>query len=315
MRVFDSGWLRPPDYGPAPAWHDPDFKRASEWLASNTSDEPAAHVLGVPFSSLSLSGARCDLLPSAVRQSLSSFSTYAPKWDADLESIEVKDLGDLVLMDDADASLARVRSAANLMGSIGVAIFVGGDNSITAPAMLGALGADAGLVTLDAHHDLRDYKRDGLSNGSPIRVLLDEGLKGNRIWQIGIKDFANSETYSALALKEGINVVRSGEVKRRGIAPVFENALSSLDSLPAVYVDFDVDVVERALAPAAPGAQPGGLQPSDLMAAAFLAGKHPSVMAIDIVEVDPERDVADATVRLAALILLAFAAGLTKRLQ
>lgn len=311
---LDSDWLRPPDYGAPVARHDPDFRRASEWLASE-SETPSASVLGVPFSSLSLSGARCDLLPNALRRSLSTFSTHAAGRDADLDSLEVRDLGDLILLDDLHDSLRRVQDAAKVIISEGVAIFLGGDNSITAPAMLGSVGAEGGLITLDAHHDLRDYKRDGLSNGSPIRVLLDEGVEGAHIWQLGIKDFANSEAYSALALKEGINVIRADEVKERGMRDVFESALVDLGSLPAVYVDFDIDVVERALAPGAPAAQPGGLAPSDLIQAAFIAGKHPSVTAIDIVEVDPERDVADATVRLAALILLSFAAGLTKRLQ
>jgi formiminoglutamase len=311
---LDPEWLRPPDYGAPPLRHDSDFLRASEWLASK-SDRPLASVLGVPFSSLSLSGARCDLLPNAVRRALSTFSTHAPGLEADLANLEVGDLGDLILTEDSEASLTRVRDAAKQLSSEGVVIFLGGDNSITAPAMLGAVGAEAGLITIDAHHDLRDYKRAGLSNGSPIRVLLDEGVEGSHIWQLGIKDFANSEVYSALALKEGINVIRTHDAKQRGMRDVMESVLSDLESLPAVYVDFDIDVVERALAPGAPAAQPGGLLPSDLTEAAFIAGKHPSVVAIDIVEVDPERDVADATVRLAALILLSFAAGLTKRPQ
>ena len=32
--------------------------------------------------------------------------------------------------------------------------------------------ANAGLITLDAHHDLRD----GRSNGSPVRRLIEMGL-------------------------------------------------------------------------------------------------------------------------------------------
>lgn len=313
MIDLDPGWLLPPDYGPTPPREDPDWGRASTWLSSQVSSDSAAVVLGVPFSRLSLSGARCDLLPAAIRRVMSTFSTHAAGWEAELENLEIEDLGDLVLPDDIDAALARVQQAGQQLRGRPASIFLGGDNSITAPAMLGAVGAEAGLITLDAHHDLRDYKRDGLSNGSPIRVLLDAGLDGSRIWQIGIKDFSNSETYSALAIKEGINIVRAQDVKERGMRDVFDGAAADLQGLPSIYVDIDVDVVERALAPGAPAAQPGGLQPSDLMEAAFLAGKNPSVKAIDIVEVDPERDLVDATVRLAALVLLSFAAGLSKR--
>jgi arginase family enzyme len=44
-----------------------------------------------------------------------------------------------------------------------------------------------------------------------------------------------------------------------------------------------------------------------------MCGAHPDVLAIDLVEVDPERDVADATVLATASFLLAFASGLARR--
>ena len=53
------------------------------------------------------------------------------------------------------------------------------DLSFTVPAgrVVGLLGPDvsgAGLITFDAHHDLRD----GWSNGSPVRQLMQAGLQG-----------------------------------------------------------------------------------------------------------------------------------------
>ena len=50
----------------------------------------------------------------------------------------------------------------------------------------------APLVTIDAHYDLRD----GVSNGSPVRRLVESGLDPRRIVQIGIADFANSAAYA-----------------------------------------------------------------------------------------------------------------------
>ena len=150
------------------------------------------------------------------------------------------------------------------------------------------------------------------TRGGPVRVLLDSGVKGNAIWQIGIKDFANSKPYSDLAASEGIRVVGSSDVRHRGMGRVVSESLDALGGR-AVYVDFDLDVIDRALAPGAPAAQPAGLFPADLLEAAFICGAHPSVKAIDLVEVDPERDVAGSTVRLAALLLLSFLAGLAGR--
>jgi formimidoylglutamase len=200
---------------------------------------------------------------------------------------------------------------------------LGGDNSITRPAVHGlaralAQGQEAtpdrvGLITLDAHHDLRDTSQ-GLNNGNPVRALLEDGLSGNNVWQIGIQPFANSPAYAAVAREHGIHVVTVDDVRTRGIGSAMAEALDDVAGrVDAIYVDLDVDVLDRAFAPACPGARPGGLMPAELFEAARLAGAHPKVRAVDIVEVDPERDVADVTVLAAARCLLSFASGLATR--
>ena len=74
-------------------------------------------------------------------------------------------------------------------------------------------------------------------------------------------------------------------------------------------------VLDRAYAPACPGARPGGLQPWEVRRAAWLCGRHPKVKALDLVEVDPTQDVADVTVLTTGACLLSFAAGVVKRLE
>jgi formiminoglutamase len=303
--------LRPPSYPPSPFPRDADFPRAAEWLSSPV-EEPRAAVVGLPFSGLSLSGARCDLLPDALRAALWSLSTYNAGDGIDLLDLEAADLGDVDLQGlSPEAALGRIESAISSLAGPPLAL-IGGDNSVTAPAVMGSVGSDGALLTLDAHHDLRDYRRDGLSNGSPVRVILDSGIDGSRIWQVGIRDFANSRAYSDLADKEGITVFRAPEVRKLGISNVVEQALAELGE-HAVYVDLDLDVVDLSFAPGAPAAQPGGLEPADILEAAFICGSHPSVRAMDIVEVDPLRDAGGITVRLAALALLYFLSGVSRR--
>jgi len=88
-----------------------------------------------------------------------------------------------------------------LLNRYGLLIALGGDNSITytvASSLFGDL-SKVGLITLDAHHDLRD----GNTNGSPVWRLIQAGLPGKNIVQIGISDFANSKEYSARAKEVG----------------------------------------------------------------------------------------------------------------
>jgi formiminoglutamase len=105
-------------------------------------------------------------------------------------------------------------------------------------------------------------------------------------------------------------------VEARGIAACMSAALDSAGQSGPVHVSFDLSVCDRAVAPACLDALPGGLSASQLLAAAFIAGRDPNVRSVDIVEVDATADAADyRTVRLAALVLLEVAAGLALRPQ
>jgi formiminoglutamase len=117
-----------------------------------------------------------------------------------------------------------------------------------------------------------------------------------------------------VAHEAGISVATADEVYAEGIPALVSGALAYLsDKAEAIYVDLDVDVLDRAFAPACSGSRPGGLQPWMMRQAASLCGQHERVRMMDIVEVDPTRDVADATCLAAASFLLAFASGILQR--
>jgi formimidoylglutamase len=296
---------------------DPNWPRASDWLAGDHEPDPAATlaVIGAPLHLGSLSGGRFDLAPDAIRTALLRFSTFAD--GIDVRTVAVKDAGDLAIAGSRPETALREIAGAvgGTLDTYDVAIILGGDNSITRPACRG-LGPDLsriGLLTLDAHHDLRDLD-DGLSNGNPIRALLEDGLPGDHIVQVGIQAFANSRAYAHVAREAGITVITAPEVRTRGIEAIVSEALDVLAlQTDRIYVDLDLDVLDRAFAPACPGSRPGGLSSSEILPAAQLAGTHPKVRAIDIVEIDPTNDVADVTVLTAAACLLSFAAGVASR--
>ena len=191
---------------------------------------------------------------------------------------------------------------------------LGGDNSVTVATALGAWGDDlgtAGLVTIDAHSDLRD----GVSNGSPVRRLVEAGLDPRRIVQVGIADFANSTAYARRAAELGITVVHRDELHRRPMDDVFAEALEIAGAGGGpIHVDLDVDVCDRAVAPGCPASVPGGISAWELRQAARAAGADARVESVDLAEVDATADAPDGrTVRLAALCVLEVAAGIALR--
>ncbi|MGH9898817.1 MAG: agmatinase family protein, partial [Pyrinomonadaceae bacterium] len=307
---------------------DPSWPRASAWLAGKLAHEDykgvgcntgQMTVLGAPLRLGSITPGRTDLAPQAIRRILERFSTYDLEAEQDLANLKVTDLGDLDLASsNPEEAFEPLKSAVHdALRNSDALILLGGDNSITRPGVHGissSLSASSldtcGLLTLDAHHDLRDLS-SGLSNGNPIRALLEDGMPGENIIQIGIQSFANSRKYWEVARDAGIKVITIEEVRARSLEAIVSDSLEQLsEHTHHIYVDLDIDVLDRIYAPATPGSRPGGLTPFEIRGAAKLCGKHPKVRVMDLVEIDPVNDVADVTIMAAAACLLSFASGL-----
>lgn len=296
------------------------WPRASAWLqavdvaADIDSANPAKFdlgLMGIPAHLTSISPTNAHTTPAAIRAALQRYSTYNWSTDSDVSNLSFTDFGD-VTEPDSEAGEARTSQlAAEVAARSGLAIGLGGDNSITFAMARGVFGSKvetAGLITLDAHHDLRD----GVSNGSPVRRLVDElGLDGRRIVQIGIADFSNSPAYAARAKELGIFVIPRSALRDRSMADVMAEAVSIAGSAGGpVHVDFDVDVCDRSVVPACPAAAPGGISADEFRQLAFEAGRYSQVRSVDFTEIDASIDSDDGrTVRLAALGILELAAG------
>ena len=291
---------------------DPHWPRASAWLASGGHPGgPTLAVIGVPLSRTSISPSQAHRTPAAVRTALKRFSTFHADLDVDLETLSVTDHGDLDVADcTVDDYLDRV-SLEDVRADL--VVVLGGDNAVTRPAMRTLLPlASSGLLTLDAHHDVRGFHA-GPTNGTPVRGLIEDGLRGDHVVQIGLGALTNSRAYRDYCEDRGVRLISAAECRGR-VADVVRAELDRLaQTAEHLYVDLDVDVVDAAFVPGCPGARPGGLLPWELLEAAQVAGRHPAVRAIDITEVDAAADVGGVTVDLAAQLLLSAAAGLVSR--
>ena len=288
------------------------------WQRANTLFKPNLKqadiaLLGFPAHKSSITPNSCHLAPKAIRSALARYSTYSASNDVDLRELKITDLGDVSGADSNNGKKVIAKKVNGLLDKYGLLIALGGDNSITYTVAAGLFGdlSKVGLITLDAHHDLRD----GNTNGSPVWRLIQAGLPGKNIVQIGISDFANSKEYSTRAKEAGVFVISRAQLRNKSIADAMKQAFAHLGrNVDHIYVDLDVDVCDRSVAPACPAATPGGISADELRQAAFLAGGNYKVRAVDITEVDPKRDSKDErTVRLAALLVLEIAAGYKTR--
>ena len=292
--------------------HDPKWARAHTLFSTSNSSADVA-LIGVPAHESSISKTSAHLTPAAIRDALARYSTFSTSADIDLAGNSFTDLGDVQSPDGTEGH-ARVKLAVkNLLSAHKLVVVLGGDNSITYSVASGLWPdlTNVGLITFDAHHDLRD----GNSNGSPVWQLIQAGLPGKNIVQIGIADFANSAEYSARAKENGITVISRADLRTHSIAEVVKRALDIAGrGGREIYVDLDVDVCDRAVVPACPAAMPGGISADELRQGAFLLAADKRVRAIDITEIDAALDSPDQrTIRLAALLVLEAASGFASR--
>ncbi len=283
---------------------DPKWPRAASLISHEISD---IAIIDIPAFKTAITKTGADKTPKAIRDALKGYSTFSYTDQSDLGKISIEDLGEIENPDDNEEK--TIEKLQNLHKQLVIAL--GGDNSITFAATLGLVGKDlanARLITLDAHHDLRD----GVSNGSPIRRLIDAGFNPSNIYQLGINDFSNSPEYAIYAKSAGVNVISRSQIAEIGIAKACEKALKGAKG--DIFVDIDVDVCDRSVVPGCPAAAPGGISAFELRQAARILASDKRVKGIDITEIDATSDSADQrTIRLGAILVLEIAAGYLSR--
>lgn len=274
-------------------------------------------LLGAPMGLGSITPGRCDDAPATIRAAMKRMSVYDLETETDLSALRIYDHGDADI-----AGLEPAASLAPLMAVLGpltkahgLTIVLGGNNAITRPSVhaLDPSLDRVGVLTLDAHFDLRDTDC-GLTNGNPIQALLEDGLPGAHIAQIGLLPFANTKKAHEKSKAAGIYVASAAACRAEGLGKIAENALARLAArCDVIHVDFDIDVVERAAMPGAPGARPGGLPAQDFFDATRLICAHPKVRSVDLTEFDPSLDVAAISALTAARWVCEVLAGFLKR--
>ena len=285
-------------------------------LIATSHGQAAVGLLGAPLGAGSVTPGRCDLAPALLRQTWRRIGLYDVEKTGRELGAEVFDRGDVELGGlTIEQATPIIRDAvAESAEAHALTLLVGGNNAVTRPGVLGLDGAldEIGLITLDAHFDMRDTSA-GLSNGNPVRALIDDGLPGANIAQVGLASFANSRAMHEDAVEAGNLVVTIGDVRRDGIAHAIDRALDHVAHCDALVIDCDIDVIDRAQFPAAPGGRAGGMAVHDFYYAVRRLAADPRVRVIDLTEWDPPLDATDLSALTAARWVAECLAGFEAR--
>lgn len=284
-------------------------------LVDSFNDSARVGLVGAPLAAGSVTPGACDQAPALLRRTLKRIGRYDVETKREL-SARISDRGDVAIaglsIEEATTLIANAVTSSTSRHAL--TLLVGGNNAVTRPALIG-LGlplGDVGLITLDAHFDMRDTDQ-GLSNGNPVRALIEDGLPGANIAQIGLASFANSRKMHEDALAAGNFVVTIETVRKLGIGHAVGQAIDRLTHCQRIVVDCDIDVIDRAQMPAAPGARPGGMAVNDFFAAVRQLATDPRVGLIDLTEWDPSLDPTDLASLTAGRWLAECLAGFEQR--
>jgi arginase family enzyme len=272
-------------------------------------------LVGAPLAAGSVTPGGCDQAPAKLRATLKRIGRYDLEIGRSLFT-PIRDRGDVNLgILSIEQATDPIREAvAASVADHALTLLAGGNNAVTRPAVLG-LGKPLdkiGLITLDAHFDMRDLD-DGLSNGNPVRALIEDGLPGKNIAQIGLASFANTEKMHRDAIAAGNLVIGMGEVRSDGIEKAVERVLQHIALTDDIVIDCDIDVIDRAQMPGAPGARPGGMDVVEFFYAVRRLVSDHRVRVIDLTEWDPPLDPTDLSALTAARWVAECVAGFEDR--
>lgn len=271
-----------------------------ETFACEYKEDSRYLVLGLPMDWTTTYVPGTRFAPQRIRHASCNIELYSITARKLLEGKGYIDLGDVFLpYGDITASMRNIEQV--VRGILGEYpdrkyFFIGGEHLVTLP-LIRVLGSEVeSIIVFDAHGDLRDeYLGVKYSHATVMRRIIEETRLP--IYFIGTRALSEEEhTYI-----ESNNIVVVDPLEINMVDDVIKKAVAG----KKVYISIDMDAVDPSYAPGVSNPEPLGLTPLQLLGIIEKIVKYSqNIVGVDIVEVNPLRDVNDVTSILAAKILV-----------
>jgi formiminoglutamase len=178
-------------------------------------------------------------------------------------------------------------------------IALGGDHSITYSCFKAFAQnfQNPGMIIFDAHVDL--MPPESLDHETYLRKLIDDDIvKKENVLVIGVRSWDPEE--QKYAKENGIKLYPMKNIYAEGIQNICDAVMSVAKEWDGLYLSIDIDAVDPAFAPGTGYPEPAGLTSRELLYFIHRIKLLKNLKAMDIVEVNPEKDFNDLTSKLAA---------------
>jgi agmatinase len=256
-------------------------------------------IVGVPFDHTSTYRAGSRFAPRAIREASLNIETFSLRTGLDIEKVAIHDAGDLHIVDDATETLRRLSLVTkDILGAKKMPVLIGGEHTITLGAIR-SLPRLTGVVSLDAHGDLRDEYGGGRFSHATVLRRITELVGTAGVLVCGVRALCNEEVEF---IKENkLAHMTPWEIREIGLLKASKRVEDFCRKFDYVYLTIDTDVLDPAFAPGVANPEFDGITPRELISI-VLAVARERMIGFDLVEVCPNYDTGVTAVAAARII-------------
>lgn len=249
--------------------------------------------------------------PRGIRRATNLFGTYSYEYGVDLrEQLNMVDIGDVfTIPGNLEKSFDQISRAIGHVASQGAfPVVLGGDHSIGYPTVRGLapyVDGNIGIIHFDRHVDTQELDLDERMHTTPwFHATNIKNAPATNLVQIGIGGWQAPRAGVKVGRARGTTIMTVGDVERVGIEKIAETALElAWQGAKAVYLSFDIDVIDAGFVPGTGWPEPGGLLPREALGLIRLVAGG-GLSGMEIVECSPPYDWAEQTSILSARVVL-----------
>lgn len=212
--------------------------------------------------------------------------------------LTIVDYGDIAIDNmSTERTVRHVRERVREIAETGTIPFiVGGDHSLAYPdiaALADVHGKGAfGVVHFDSHFDAGTPDAHLIDHGQPVYRLIKEGhVKGENYIQVGLRGSWPGKWGFDWMRENGLRYHTMAEIEKRGWEAVMTQALAEArEDGKAIYISFDVDVLDPAFVPGTGTPVPGGLTMREAIPIVRRLCAENDLVGFELVELDPLLD-------------------------
>jgi agmatinase len=263
-------------------------------------DESRYVIVGVPYDHTSTYRSGSRFAPRAIRDASLNIETYSLRTGVDIEHVSLHDAGDLHIVDDASVTLERLSQVAkDILSAKKMPVFIGGEHTIT-QGPVRSLPKSVGVVSFDAHGDLRDEYGGGKLSHATVLRRITEIVGTDGVLVCGVRALCEEEV--EFIQRHNVQNMTPWGIREVGLARTIEKIKAFTQRFEHTYLTIDIDVLDPAFAPGIANPEFNGLTPDELMSLAAAVADDRRMIGFDLVEVCPNYDTGATAVAAARLI-------------